>query len=68
MTVFAFEVLSAFDVSDRAMVGVDGTYHVVIIRTEEGLIVDVYPRDGDCPVASTWVHDNDVREQEDETD
>jgi len=41
-----------------------GPYKVLLNRTGEGLIVDVYPAeiDVDEPVATTWVHDNDLIE------
>ncbi|MGE3818897.1 MAG: hypothetical protein AB7I30_05635 [Isosphaeraceae bacterium] len=50
------------DIPDRAFVEVDDRYSVTIIRTHEGLIVDVYPNDWDCPIATLGVCDNDVAE------
>ena len=42
-------------------VDVDGKGTVVIKREEEGIVVDIYPfHVSDNPVASTWVHDNDL--------
>jgi hypothetical protein len=63
MSSFEFERPQC-DFSDRAFVKVDNKYSVVIIRTEEGLIVDVYGKELQSPVATTWVHDNDVPEAE----
>jgi|APGre2960657404_1045060.scaffolds.fasta_scaffold11666_6 hypothetical protein len=42
-----------------------GPYRVLLNRTGEGLIVDVYPAeiDVDEPVATAWAHDNDFPEE-----
>jgi hypothetical protein len=48
---------------DRIHVNTDG-YSVVIIRTDEGLVVDIWDGndpDADAPVASTYVFDNDMK-------
>jgi hypothetical protein len=39
-----------------------GPYRVLINRTAEGLIVDVYPADVDStePLATAWTHDNEL--------
>ena len=58
MTTFEFESLPRQD--DRCFVDVDGKYNVVIIRIDEGLIVDVWPKDWDSPIATLGVCDNDV--------
>jgi hypothetical protein len=46
--------------SDRMNVPVDGKFDVAIIRTDEGVVVDVYPKDGFETVATTYVFDSDV--------
>jgi hypothetical protein len=61
MATFHFEHRPA-DLPDRAFVEVDGTYNVAIIRTDEGLIVDVWPKDWDSPIATLGVCDNDMAE------
>jgi hypothetical protein len=40
---------------------------VVIIRTDEGIVVDVYPLDmsGDGPVASTYAFEDELRQEDD---
>jgi hypothetical protein len=42
-----------------------GPYSVLLNRTDEGLVVDVYPinREDAEPLATTWVHDNDLIEE-----
>lgn len=39
-----------------------GPYSVLLNRTDEGLVVDVYPlsQEDEEPLATTWVHDNDL--------
>jgi hypothetical protein len=59
MTTFEFEH-RAEDLPDRAFVEVDGKYSVAIIRTPEGLVIDVCPRDWDFPVDTFTVWDDDV--------
>ena len=40
---------------------------VVIKNEEEGIVVDIYPLSvTDEPVASTWAHNNDLMEDNDE--
>jgi hypothetical protein len=63
MATFQFEHL-AENLPDRAFVEVDGKYQIVIIRTDEGLIVDVWPKDWDTPFDSLAIHDHDVEELE----
>lgn len=46
--------------SDRAYVLVDGLFDVAIIRTDEGLVVDVYPRHGPDAIASTYAFASDA--------
>ena len=40
---------------------VDGKFDVAIIRTDEGVVVDVYPKEGMETVASTYAFDADVK-------
>jgi len=46
-------------------VKIPGKGHVVIKNEEEGLVVDIYPLDESVedPVASTWVHDNELQDE-----
>ena len=60
MTAFAFEQMDG--VPDRAWVDVDDRYSVVIIRTDEGLIIDVWPAGWDVPFGTLSIHDHDVGE------
>ena len=53
--------------SDRIYVMVDGKFDVAIIRTDEGVVVDVHPKDGFETVATTYAFDSDV-EQESSTE
>ncbi len=61
MTTFTFQHPLA-DLSDRASVEVDGTHRIVIIRTGDGLLIDVYPKDWDAPIDMLSVWDEDVAE------
>lgn len=45
---------------DRAYVLVEGKFDVAIIRTGEGMVVDVYPRHGIDPIVSTYAFDADA--------
>ncbi len=58
MTKFEFQA----DDSDknRAYVLVDDRLELVIIRTDEGLVVDIYENGGIMTVATTYVLDNDL--------
>jgi hypothetical protein len=40
---------------------------IAIIRTDEGIVVDVYPLDmsGDGPTASTYAFESELRERDD---
>lgn len=62
MAKFEFEPCPGQD--DRCFVTVDGRYCLTIIRTDEGLIVDVWPiqngQHWDHPYDSFQVFDNDV--------
>ena len=49
--------------SDRVYVLVDGRFDVAIIRTDEGVIVDVYPKDGMETIATTYAFDSDVEQE-----
>jgi hypothetical protein len=62
MSTFEFEQVETLN--DRAFVEVDGKYSIVIIRTDEGIIVDVYPKDWDEPIDTMGVHDHDVADAE----
>ena len=48
---------------DRAYVLVDGTFDVAIIRTGEGVVVDVYPRDGFETIATACAFDSDIEQE-----
>lgn len=46
-------------------VDVQGKGTVVIKREDEGIVVDIFPfHVVDEPVATMWVHDNDLMEEE----
>lgn len=45
---------------DRAYVMVDGKFDVAIIRTGEGIVIDVYPKDWIDPIDTMTVWDDDV--------
>jgi len=47
---------------DRAYVLVDGTFDVAILRTGEGIVIDVYPNDWIDPIDSLTVWDEQVAE------
>jgi hypothetical protein len=49
--------------SDRVYVLVDGKFDVAIIRTDEGVVVDVYPKDGFDSIATTYAFDFDVGQE-----
>jgi hypothetical protein len=49
---------------DRAHVMVDRIFNVAIIRTDEGIVVDIYPKDGTEPVASTYAFRSEVEAHE----
>ena len=54
------------DNSDKEYLYVDvqGKGTVVIKREDEGIVVDIYPfHVVDEPVATMWVHDNDLMEE-----
>lgn len=55
-----FEFERVEDLPDRAYVRVEDKYDVVIIRTDEGIIIDVYPKDWDWPISTMAVCDNDT--------
>ena len=42
---------------DRVYVLVDGKFDVAIIRTDEGIVVDVYPKDGFEAIATAYAFD-----------
>jgi hypothetical protein len=58
-TEFAF-THEAEETPDRAFVLVDGRFDVAIIRTDEGIVVDVYPKDGIDTIASTYAYGHDA--------
>ncbi len=39
---------------------VDGQFDVAIIRTDEGMVIDVYPKDGFETIATTYAFDSDA--------
>ena len=47
---------------DRAYVLVDGQFDVAIIRTAEGIVIDVYPKDWIDPIDTMTVWDEEVAE------
>lgn len=51
--------------SDRLYVLVDDKFGVAIIRTDEGVVVDVYPKNGFDTIASTYAFDSDAEESDD---
>jgi hypothetical protein len=51
--------------SDRVYVLVDGKFDVAIIRTDEGVVVDIYPKEEFEAVASTYAFDTDVEPEQD---
>jgi hypothetical protein len=51
------------ETSDRVYVLVDGKFDVAIIRTDEGVVVDVYPKDGFETIATTYAFDSEVEEE-----
>ena len=51
--------------SDRVYVLVDDKFDVAIIRTDEGVVVDVYPKNGFVTIASTYAFDSDADESDD---
>jgi hypothetical protein len=46
--------------NDRVYVMVDGKFDVAIIRTDEGVVVDICPKDGLDPIATTSAFDADL--------
>jgi hypothetical protein len=63
MSVFKFEQMERM--ADRAFLDVDGKYSVTIIRTDEGLIIDVLPQDWQFPSDTFTVWDDDNRLDDD---
>jgi hypothetical protein len=53
---------------DRVFVMVDGTFGVAIIRTEEGIVIDVFPKDWDSPIDTFTVWDDDIAGLENQDD
>jgi hypothetical protein len=61
-----FQVDLASSDQDNLFVNVRG-FAVAIITTDEGIVIDVYPRsDADEPIASTYAFDSDVPTHEGE--
>lgn len=52
---------------DRVYVMVDGKFDVAVIRTPEGIVIDVYPKDWMEPLDSFTVWDDDVTAADDDT-
>jgi hypothetical protein len=48
---------------DRVHVLVDGKFDVAIIRTDEGVVVDVYPKGGFETIATTYAFDSDIGQE-----
>lgn len=55
-----FETEQVEDLADRFYVLVDGKFDVVIIRTAEGLVIDVYPKDWIEPVDTFTVWEEEI--------
>jgi len=51
---------------DRIHVLVDGKFDVAIVRTDEGVVVDVFPKQGHQTVATTYAFDSDVEPDADQ--
>jgi hypothetical protein len=49
---------------DRVYVMVDGKFDVAIIRTAEGVVIDVYPAHGFQTIATTYAFDSDAGDPE----
>ncbi len=49
--------------NDRVYVMVDGKFDVAIIRTDDGVVVDVYPKDGFETIATTFAFDADIEQE-----
>jgi hypothetical protein len=49
--------------NDRVYVMVDGKFDVAIIRTDDGVVVDVYPKDGFETIATTSAYDADIEQE-----
>lgn len=63
MKVFTIDEVNSDD--EYLYVDVLGKGTVVIKREEEGIVVDIFPfHVVDEPIATTWVHDNDLKEEE----
>jgi hypothetical protein len=49
---------------DRVYLSVNNLFEVRIVRTDEGIVIDVFPSDDsvqfDEPVATTYAYDNEV--------
>lgn len=59
-----FDIEKPEEDPNRMYVMVDDKFDVRLIRTDEGIVVDVYPYDGFEPVASTYAFNSDVEQQE----
>lgn len=62
MPKFEYEQLA--ELPDRAYVRVESKYDVTIIRTEEGLIIDVYPLEWDAPIETMTIWDDELAAME----
>ena len=49
--------------NDRVYVMVDAKFDVAIIRTDDGVVVDVYPKDGFETIATTSAFDADIEQE-----
>lgn len=46
--------------TDRVYIEVNDIFDVRIVRTDEGIVIDVFSINSDTSVASTYVYDNEV--------
>ena len=58
MADFEFEQIEGLP--GRTFVHVDNRYSVTIIRTAEGLVIDVWPKDWNSPLETLTVWDEDI--------
>lgn len=52
--------------NDRCYVNVNGIFSVHIIKTDEGIVLDVYPATGelDEPIVTTYAFDNEAMDDD----
>lgn len=51
---------------DRAWISVNETFDICIIKTDEGIVIDVYPFNDSKwePIATTYAYDAEAKEDE----